>query len=163
MHHSAKEVLCSYTLYRNSLTMLQGNGRGRAAWPPQTLSPAVSDTTALMKEEALRVFCLYTHKTLTELPWKLLCSLRGPWAPSPHLYALQLHLPKSHSSFPFKCFLILIAPAINTFHFPLLIPSATVFPTRAIISSFIFRRFCLLSWKGRMNSLLSKLWKKTWC
>lgn len=41
--------------------------------------------------------------------------------------------------------------------------SAPVFPTCAVLSYFIFCRFCLLSWKGRMNSLLSKLWKRTWC
>lgn len=113
-----KDILRLYTLYRNSLIMLQCSSRGRC-WE-SSMSAVFCETTALMKEQALRAFCLYTHKTLTEkLPWKPLCLC---------YMVLKTHLlisMPSNFTLPnlthvshLNVFLIVIASAINTFDFP---------------------------------------------
>lgn len=93
---------------------------GRAVWPPQALSTAVSGTTALVTEQALQGCCLCTHKTLTE-------KLLSLW-----FVVLEPHLLISmSSSFTFPnlphlshlnvFFWTVSAPAVDTFGFPSLI------------------------------------------
>lgn len=84
--------------------------------------------------------------------------------PSPLSYAQQIHLPKSHPSFPLmwlfschgaccKCPWLFLTWCLT---------SSLSYTCFNLIFCFICRS-CLLSWKERMSSLPSKLWKKMWC
>lgn len=144
--------------HRSSLPVPQCSGRGCLGrqCDLHRLCPLLSLKLQLQWQTRLYLAALYA---LTR-HWQKNCLWFMVLEPHLLICVQQLHLPKPPSPLPYKCVF-----QLPVFHLWLSLTgaSAPVFPTHAVLSPFIFCRFCLQSWKGRMNSLLSKLWKRTWC